>query len=64
MRKKGEGVLQNADSKFAGPSTDEKKIAPHTPKAGAVESSVQEKFFESMTSFIEVKKENESGGSI
>ena len=62
--KKGERVLQNADFKFAGASTDEHQNASDTPEAGAVGSSVQEKFFETMTSFVEVMKEKESGGSI
>ena len=63
--KKGEGVLQNADfNKSAGTSTGEGKEAQDTPKAGAIESSGQDKFYESMTSFIEVRKEKESAGSI
>ena len=60
-------VLQNEENKSAGPSTEVPKMGNNTPKAGAAESSGsqgQDKFYESMTSFIEVMKEKESAGSV
>ena len=54
---KGEGVLQIADSKSADTSTK-------TAEKQDNESSGQAKFYESMTSFIEVMKEREAAGSI
>ena len=63
-------VLQNEENKSAGASTEVPKVAEvakDTPKAGATESSGstgQDKFYESMASFLEVMKEKESAGSI
>ena len=62
--KKGEGLLQLGDLKSADASTGGPERAADTPKGGVAEGSGQAKFYESMTSFIEVMKEKESGGSV
>ena len=56
-------VPQIVEIQNACTSTRSDDIPRDTPKAGATESSVQDKFFESMTSFMEVMKEKETAGT-